>query len=307
MTRIGSFAASQFTLQKNLAAETRAGELRIQIASGKKSQTYSGIAGDARRLEGAETTHAANKSFLRSIERTDLRLKQMEAAVSGLQDIATRFRTDLLSAANGDNADSFDLGAIASRLRNEVQALVNTDLDGRFLFAGSATHTRPVDFSNGAGGTLTFAQIQAGQYYRGNSDTLTVRADEGLTVDYGLTADPNQKNGFHALITALSEVIASPPSDTVIDSAIANLSGQNGAISRLADSRAQIGSTRELLGTVRERLSDSQVDVANEISSIEDVDLTKAATELSEQQTTLESSFAVTARLARTSLLNFIT
>lgn len=307
MTRISSFAASQFTLQKNLAAQARAAELRIQIASGKKSQVYGGIAGDVRRLEGAETTHAANKSFLRSIERTDLRLKEMEAAVSGLQDIATRFRTDLISAANGDNADSLDLGSIASRLRDEVEGLVNTELDGRFLFAGSATDTRPVDFSDGTGGSLTLAQIQAGQYYQGNSDQLSMRADESLTVDYGLTADPSQQAGFHGLITALSEVIATPTSQTVIDNALGKLSGQNGAISRLADSRAQIGSTRELLGAVQQRLSDTQVDVEKEISDIEDVDLTRAATELSEQQTTLESSFAVTARLARTSLLNFIT
>ncbi|MDZ7714104.1 MAG: flagellin [Rhodovibrio sp.] len=79
-----------------------------------------------------------------------------------------------------------------------------------------------------------------------------------------------------------------------------------GAIKRLADTHADIGSSQDILQRVRERLEDTRLNVEQGITDIENVDIAKAMTELSGHRTTLESSYAVTARMSQLSLLNFL-
>ena len=304
MTSIGSYAQNQFVLRNNIEAQERVQDYRIQVSTGYKAQRYDGIASDTRRLESLEKQHSANSAFTKNIERTELRLQTMESSIQGLQDIAKDFRTTLISASNAENLKSLDLGKIAGDLREQAVALVNSEVEGRFLFSGSATRTAPV------GTDATSDPLTTDLYYQGNAETLSVRADTGVTLDYGITAAPDQDNGIHELLTALTTVIDSPDSLDEVNNAMDALSGETntagGAIAKLADTRAQIGSSLDLMDGIRTRLEDNQVDVEAGISDIEDVDVSRAMTLLAEQQTTLETSYAVTARLARTSLLNFL-
>jgi flagellar hook-associated protein 3 FlgL len=304
MTSIGSYAQNQFVLRNNTEAQARVQEYRIQVSTGYKAQRYDGISADSRRLESLEQQHAQNRAFTKSIERTELRLDMMESSVEGLQDIAKEFRTTLLSAANAENLQSLDLTKIASDLREQAVALVNTEVEGRFLFSGSDTRTAPV------GTDATSAPLASDLFYQGNTDTLSVRADKGVTLDYGITAAPGANNGIEELLTSLTQVMGAGVTQDDLTAALDALTGETnatgGAIAKLADTRAQIGSSLDLMEGIRTRLEDNQVDVEAGISDIEDVDVSRAMTLLAEQQTTLETSYAVTARLARTSLLNFL-
>lgn len=313
MTSISSYAQNQFVLRNNLDAQDRVQDYRTQVSTGYKAQRYNGISADTRRLESLEQQHSANNAFTKSIERTELRLQTMESSLEGLQDIASDFRTTLINAANGENLKSLDLGKIAGDLREQAIALVNAEVEGRHLFSGTATRTPPVSPDN-TGGALIAGGGASALYFDGNADTLSVRADSGVTLDYGITASPTEDNGIQEILTALTTVIDQPDDVDAVNTAIDQLSGEpdpapgvvSGGIAKLADTRAQIGSSLDLMDGIRTRLEDNQVDVEAGISDIEDVDVSRAMTLLAEQQTTLETSYAVTARLARTSLLNFL-
>jgi flagellar hook-associated protein 3 FlgL len=304
MSRIGSYAANQFVLKNNMNAQARAEELRIQVSSGKKAQAYSKIAPDVRRLEGLEKEHAANAAFLKNMQRAELRLDSMEGAVSGLQELAEDFRSTLISASNAENLKSLDLGRIAARQREEAVALMNTEVEGRYLFGGSVTDQPPVDLSG-----LNEAAIEAGDYYAGNQQTMTVRTDETATLDYGITAHEASDSGFKDLLKALRIVEDDPQDQDAIQKALGIMAGtstSDGAIAKLADTRAQIGSSLDLLEGTRSRLEDTQVNVEGALADTENIDFARAMTLLAEQQQTLDASYAVTARLSRTSLLNFL-
>jgi flagellar hook-associated protein 3 FlgL len=426
MIRIGSFAAQNLTLSKNMETQARMHEARLQISSGKKAQAYEGIATDTRRLEGLETKHQQISSFKKSVDRTDQRLSEMAGAVDQLQDIASDFRTKLLQATTGDNLGSTNIQGEAQALLNQTVSLLNSEYEGRYLFAGSATDRPPVDVKLPSGGEREFddvtaaaADIRSGGYYRGNDDVLSARVDGDFTMSYGVTADSEANTGFHDLMKALSRVAfndgsdlgeqaehalrdlsggeiafetavagitdaqqplsAAPasvtaggtltftradgttadvnylPGDTLdaltseiaalagIDAEVVNDGGgdlhlrvhavdgqplsvaetgagdllttlglppsgaqSEGAIKRLADTHADIGSSQDILQRVRERLEDTRLNVEQGITDIENVDVAKAMTELSGHRTTLESSYAVTARMSQLSLLNFI-
>lgn len=312
MIRIGSYATQNYTLKHNLDSQARIREAQVQISSGKKAQNYNGISADVRRLEDLETRHAKTSAFAKSADRTDKRLAEMETVVGQLQDIASQFRSKLLQAASGGNLDSTNIQGEAETMLTEVAGLLNTDYEGRYLFGGSVTDQAPIQLDNG-GTPLPYDDgsvndIESGAYYQGNAQTLAARVDSDVTLDYGITADPNTDTGFHDLISALSRVAnpAAALSDEV-DSAISDLSDpNNGAIKRLADTIADIGSSRDILQRTTQRLEDNQLNAEEGISDIENVDVATAVTQLSGHQMTLESSYAVTARIANLSLLNYM-
>jgi flagellar hook-associated protein 3 FlgL len=313
MIRIGSFAAQNLTLAKNLETQARLHEKQVQVSTGFKAQNYQGIATDARRLDGLEDTHARISSYTKAVDRTDQRLTEMENAVSQLQDIASDFRTRLLQAGSGDNLDQTNIQYEAETMLKQVESLLNTKYEGRYLFAGSAIDQAPVAFDPG-GTALPFDDvstndIESGAYYQGNDQTLSVQADRDLEVAYGITAEPGNGSGFDQLIQSLGRIArpGATPLDTAIEPALGQLSDPaNGAIARLADTRADIGSTRDLLENTRQRLEGTRLVVEEDMTDIEQVDIAKAMTELSSHQNTLESSYAVTARMSRLSLLNFL-
>lgn len=297
MTRIATFAAQQMTLQNNLASQSRIQEGRIALSSGKEAQTHDGIASDVRRLQSLNTRFQANEAFTSNIQRTELRLQEMESVVSNLQDIATSFRTTLVGAANGNNFETAQIEEIAGRLRDQVVSLLNTELEGRHLFSGSATDTPPIDAAQ-------IASATPADYFQGNNQELSVRVDRGVEVQFGVTADPSLNTGFNDLIQSLNTIAeAAPLTEADVQTALGLATD---AVPQLADTQADIGSTLDVIQRTRERLLDSNVEVGGAISTIEDVDITEVMTRLSLEQTALDTSFAVTSRLAQTSLLNFL-
>jgi flagellar hook-associated protein 3 FlgL len=295
MVRIGSFAAQNFTLSRNLETQARMDERRIQISSGKKAQAYDGIARDARRLEGLETRHAQNAAFTSAITRTDQRLQEMESAVGNMFQSATELRTLLLDAGSGDKLDATNIVAQAGKLLDSVTSELNVRMDGRYLFAGSATDTQPVDTGVGS-----FAPGNT-DYYQGNGDVLSVRAAGDLNLAYGVTA---ADDGFRDLLGGLKRIVdAAPLTNADIEAALGEV---NAAIRRIPDVQADLGSARDVLDRTKQRLTDQQVNTEKAIGEIEDVDVAEAMTQLSADQVTLDSSYAVTARLSRTSLLNYL-
>jgi flagellar hook-associated protein 3 FlgL len=315
MIRIGSFAAQNLTLAKNMETQARLHEKHLQVSTGFKAQRYDGIAPDARRLEGLETKHAKLGSYTKAVDRTDQRLAEMENAVGQLQDIASNFRTLLLQAGSADNLASSNVQSDAEQMLKQVESILNTDYEGRYLFAGSATDTPPINLSDG-GGPMYFLpptagdpSISNGDYYEGNGQVLSVQADRDLEVDYGVTAEPGNDSGFDQLIQSLGRIARpdAPLDNPEIEAALGQLSNEpDGAIARLADTRADLGSTRAVLETTRQRLEDTRLVVEEDLTDIEQVDMARAMTELSSHQNTLESSYAVTARMSRLSLLDFL-
>ncbi|SDF93604.1 Flagellin FlgL [Limimonas halophila] len=79
-----------------------------------------------------------------------------------------------------------------------------------------------------------------------------------------------------------------------------------GAIERLAETSADIGSRRQTLTETLNRLESDNSQNEQAIGDIENVDVTEAATEMSALQNTLQASFASTARLQNLSILNFL-
>lgn len=111
-----------------------------------------------------------------------------------------------------------------------------------------------------------------------------------------------QPEGVFTALIRLRDALAT--NDTVGINRAAEL--VEGAVSGLIEARADVGARVSSLELTKNRLSTEKVELEKLLSSTRDVDMAEAATRFQIQQTVLESSLAVAARIMETSLFNFL-
>ena len=92
MTRVANFAQHERNLAHILEAQRRLNEGQLQISSGKKSEHYSGVARDARRIVNLETAHIRTTQFISNNNLVDQRLQAMETNVSQVFELVTQYK-----------------------------------------------------------------------------------------------------------------------------------------------------------------------------------------------------------------------
>ncbi|MEK9846129.1 flagellin, partial [Thalassospira sp.] len=120
-------------------------DLQNQASSGYKSRDYAGIADSAQRLLNLEGEYTRTEQYLRNTTQAKLRLQSMETAVDSMLEIATQMKTLLIQASSAQQADDVNIMDEAEQALQQIANLLNTNLDGRYLFAGGRSEDPAVD------------------------------------------------------------------------------------------------------------------------------------------------------------------
>lgn len=148
VTRVATFTTHTLLSNQALKNAAKYSELSTQSSSGYKSRDYAGIASDTQQLLNLEGSLTRNGQYLNNITEVKLRLQNMESATDSMTEIATRMKTLLLQGLSNSQADDLNLDEEGKQALNQVQSLLNTTLDGRYLFGGATTDTAPVNFES---------------------------------------------------------------------------------------------------------------------------------------------------------------
>ncbi len=299
MTRVAQLAQQQLTLRNVLDTQERIQDGQIQIATGKKSQQYAGIARDATRLVSLEATQTRTSQFLINNRIVESRLELMDAATSNIFDAVSELRQLLVQALSDSSVGLVQVNDLAQSLLDVVTGQLNTKINGRFLFGGSMTTTLPATVP--VPDPTTFG-VPDNTYYNGDTIQLTARIDETTTITYGITADAN---AFQQTIAALKAAIQG---DTVNSRTLMNtaLGIAETAIQSLAGTRTQIGADLQSIALANQRNNDFLGFIENQISDIENVDIPSTIARLATEQTILEASFITLVRVASLTLVDFM-
>jgi flagellar hook-associated protein 3 FlgL len=323
MTRISDLSLHQLTLAQTLNTQSRMAELQIQVSSGQKAQRYSGIANEAHRLVSLQDAHARAAQYLQTNGIVDSRLTTMETNISQMFESATQFRTLLVNALNNNNAGEMSISTEAANFKSQFANLLNVQLDGRYLFAGSRTDTSPVDLNGWSVPpnltpplTLPLPQYKS-EYYKGDAIQQTAEIDTDQVIDYGIAAD---EDAFDYVLRAMHYVenASAPPDRDTLETALALVNVALGTgtpdaargappIARdLADLRSLIGTSRRAIEQANVRHNEFTLQLEQNIGDIQSVDVAQTLTELSTQQTQLQASYMTLSRLSQLSLLEFL-
>ncbi len=296
-TRVGDVAQQALLMQALQTTQGRIRETQMAIASGKQERSFDRMAAEVPRLLSTRFDRSLNAGHIRQNEHVIDRMQAMDGALESLGRIAERARTLIVQRLNDGIGEDVPLDAELESMLEEVEARLNTRLDGRYLFAGSRTDSRPVSIPDPPPTTA-----DSSLYYAGDDLELVVQAEEGVELAYGI---PASNSAFEWLVGALGLArqahLANDTGD--LESALDNLTT---AIERLADLRGDLGAKRDRLEAIVEVQKADQVYFDEMVSDIEDTDLAAALSRLARDRSALEASYLAVTRLSQLSIAEYL-
>ena len=299
MARVSSIAQHNILQNSIFKTQERVFQRQIQVATGKVATSFHGMPREAQRLIGVEAQLFRAGGFIKQNGLVEARLELMDSAMDNMFEVASQLKVRLMQKLNGATGTAGAIAAEASDMLSTVSGLLNTQTNGRFLFSGSATATRPV--ADPVPDPTTFGVPDA-NYYNGDSVQLTARVSETIETTYGITGN---RIGFQNLIGSIKATIEADNTDneTLMKTALSML---NVALTELPAYRNEAGASITVVASATDRQQGFQIYAEGIVNDIENTDIPSAVSALAADETALQASFLTIGRLSQLALVNFL-
>lgn len=137
MTRVGTFSQQRHLMFHTLRTQSSLFDSSVQLASGQKSQTYSGIAQDVTRLLGVETAKLRSTEYLKNVEIAQRRIDLSDFNLDGIEDIARELRSFLEESGDSPAGNYSNVKTFATNARALFIDHLNARDGDRFLLSGN--------------------------------------------------------------------------------------------------------------------------------------------------------------------------
>ena len=222
-----------------------------------------------------------------------------ESALTQVEDRLMRAKTLAVQGAN-DSQNDQSRKAIAVEIKtllDEIVALGNTKLAGRYVFAG--TKTRGYE-----PGEAPFVLERDGSVnYLGNREDLVINVASGLQQKINLDGHTAlvQSKAFETLDLLYDSLMANSRAD--VEVALADV---DKSIEYLSLQVSQLGAQANTLFNKADMVNTLTLTNQERLSDIEDTDIVRAITDLKTQETSYQASLASASRVMGLSLVNYL-
>lgn len=331
LVSIGDLAQSFLLKSQTARLKTEVGRLTQEFGAGRVSDVGATLTGDFSRLSSVSRARSVTEGYLSAARAAATQSAAMQSAFSAISDTVQSLVSPLLGASQLDSTDQIVLTGVDARGRlDTVLATMNISAGGRTLFAGQLVHSPAVA---GAGTILTALQgALAGTATA--QDAMTRISDwfddpagyRAMAYQGGVPLDPVAVSatdqvwlGVTAEDPAFRSVLKGLAAAALIgDSGSPLPSSQNKLLARLSADTLMAGQDALTNLAARLGISEGRIEAAQSRNAVDllahemaQADLVRSdperlAIELEAMQTSLESVFAITARLSRMSLTDFL-
>lgn len=296
MSRIASFPHQNNLNIQNMRIQSELANRQTQIASGLKSSTYDGIAKDTKPLLDLQADIERLEIQNRNSSIVLGRMDEMSSAVNTLLGVMDSFTTSLNSVV----ISPAELQANSEVALDEIVSLLNTSVEGRYLFSGAATNTAPVDISDINYGPFTSPTAPDFDYYKGDDTILQVEAIDSFTISYGVIANDT---GFEGILRAMSLISQNPADPNAVNEA--RLLIQNSRLD-VIDVNQRLNMNRNALSRRIDENENIITRLENRAADLVNVDVAEATVEMTSFETQLEASYSALTRILSLSLVDFL-
>lgn len=312
-------------LNRNLG---RLNKINGQLTSGKEISRPSDNPFKVARTMSLGTDISTNKQYNENIKDTINWLETTDTALAQIQESTQRIR-ELMVATGNATYGSDEMNAIKNELNertNEVAQLLNTTFDGKYLFGGTKTSTKPVATKDDINGnSQIYLHGKDGEYLSVNSSdidilnqvdninsNLYVEISEGVKMDYNvnaidvlITKDPkgNEIN-FMDLMTEITGNLMNE--GTFEDVVKKNLEQMDSVILNLNKLRSEVGAKQNRMESAEMQNEESNFNLTEILSKTQDIDFAEKSMEASTAQTIYVAALQTNARIIQPSLLDFL-
>lgn len=299
MERVSSFGLGQTMLTSTMSLQARLAKAELQNASGLKAATYAGLgATESGRLVTVEDTIAQTQAWSTNAQTVLDRVEVMYNAVGDIADAMTSLRSTLATAMS-DVSSGTDYAALGRDLLDDLAGLMNTEVDGRYLFGGGRTGTAPVDVSlltSPPNGTDT-------AYYQGDSSRAALQVSGEQSITYGVTADAS---GFEKALRAANLLtgLSTGEVDTTKVSAAYDLATE--ALEEILATQGTLSLSSSRIDAAKTRQETAVSLLSDRATALKSVDVAEVSVNISELQNTLEASYAALGKITGLSLVSYL-
>ncbi|MFO1242360.1 MAG: hypothetical protein U1E36_04065 [Rickettsiales bacterium] len=298
--RISTFTLHQRTLNDFTRVQSNLFDLQGQISSGLKSQDFEGLNGDVEEFTGLESKLKRLNNYFNSNTEAISRLKTMGSAMDNMVDIVDDIK-NLIGSRNGANEDDLAFEQQIKDMRLSVSRELNTTLQGRFLFGGTNTSEAPV-IDDPVPESVTTG-VPDDVYYKGSKDDFILRAQENVEKKYGVRADDPAFQKIYAGMSMALEGHAEDD-DAKVGRAFTLVSE---GLDQLIALKARVDADYVDLNNINDRHQSSITYFKGVAEAISKSDPVAASTQVAVDQSILQATFQVFARISSLKLSDFLT
>lgn len=317
--------ATSLALGKLKSTSVRLAE---ELGSGRKADVAAGLGGDLRELLALRRTAEVGTAVLRMASEAALRAEGRQTVLTQMQESLGNVSSAVATLFPETSPERKALAAGTARAAlADTLAKLNTVLGGRALFAGTLSSGPAViqadDLLSRLTAELTGAVTQedvssrieawfndpngwAAQGYQGGpAATALTLGPGGPQIADRTATDPRLRGMLAALATAafLDRSPASAAPETMAGMALSRLADAKDGLVALS---AEIGVDEERIAATRAGREAEAFSIEMAIAARTGADPARTAIELEATRTSLETLYAVTARMSRLSLADFL-
>ena len=331
LVSLGDLAHSFLLKSQTARLKGEAGRMTQELASGRVADVGAALSGDLSRLASESRARSVTAGYQSAAREAATQASATQAAIATISETAQGLVSPLFVASQLNSAEHFSLTRADARGRlDTVMATLNTTIGGRGLFSGQAVQGTALvsadtlltalrtEISGAATAEEAMSRISswfdapAGYSaiaFQGGPPLADVAVSEVDRVWLGVTAeDP-------AIMELLKGLTAAA---LIHDSASALSPSQSKGLARLSAETLVAGQDRMTSLAARLGVSEARIDVAKSRNAADllthemaQADLIRSdpkrlAMELEAVQSSLETVYAITARLSRLTLTDFL-
>jgi flagellar hook-associated protein 3 FlgL len=247
--------------------------------------------------------------FDKNIESGLAFLGTAESALNAVQNVMYTV-INLAEEGASETTDAEGRRLIADQveqIRDEILNYANTEIMGKYIFAGSATDTPPYYVD-------TAAVVPAGRpqpiLYQGNTDIIEIQADFSVTVETNIPGsqifgDSTAAQPPYDIFARLDDLVEHLRNDDT--TALGNDIGTMSEITnQLSEAMGTIGNRSSHLNQIKGLLTSFKTSIQAKMSSLEDADMAEVISNLSREEVALQATLQAGSRIQRFSLMNYL-
>jgi len=274
--------------------------IQSRIATGKNILKASDDPVAAVNISAAKEQKSLLERFEGNIDRGLIRLSSSEVAITEMQSVMTRIYELSIQAKNDTNtaADRRAIKAEVVQLRELMVNLANTkDSNGASLFSGFKTQVDP--FVADQDGRITY-QGDQGSHTLPVSETM--RLSTGINgVDAFMRVKTN--DGYVSLFSILDTLIQEME---FVGASEGSLNNIKASIDHLGVDLTRIGALMNTAEAQEKTIEKRKIVVSENLSSLEDADLSKLVTELQSLIVSRDAAQQTFVQISRQNLFDFL-
>jgi flagellar hook-associated protein 3 FlgL len=273
-------------------------DLRMSAATGKRINKPSDDPSAIRPVLNARSQVQKSDRYLRTMGSASDRLDILDSHLGQIGDLMTRAQETTIAAGNGAMGpnDLTNLSDAMGHIKDELYALANSRVDGKYLFAGYAEDTEP------------FPDTSDPTNYAGDTGNTELEISPGERIQANLTGDQLFQgvgvggiNLFQTLEDIQSDLAAGDA-----DAALARLGNLTDGAEQVSRQRSQMGNIAARVESAKDHMESIKMDMQEVLSRYEDADLVEVITALTQQEMAFEAALNVTAKVSELSILNYL-